>query len=123
MSVKFSRGLSAAFSRSAWRPCPGAEHRGCLSCARPREPVYVGRSRDLRRRSRHLSGRGSRDLARWLRTKSRGPLFFEFEELLTPEQVESILIKNLRDARPGQPSEGNRPGRPVLSVAAVPRRK
>jgi hypothetical protein len=60
-----------------------------------RRPFYVGRSRvNIRERLlRHVIGAGSTKIAEALAWHR--PLEFEFEEMISPEQAESVLIQTL----------------------------
>jgi len=64
-----------------------------------RQPLYVGRSRrDIRRRLlAHLNQRGNSRIAQAV--LQRELLTFEYEHLLSVEQVESILIRHFGTTR------------------------
>ena len=63
------------------------------------QPVYVGRSRrNIRERLLcHLSQRGNRKIAMAIRQGI--PLKFEYEPMISVEQVEAVLIRELGTSR------------------------
>jgi excinuclease UvrABC nuclease subunit len=81
------------FNREEIRKVPGASGVYLVYIKQSQKPFYIGRSRcDIRRRLFcHLNGIGSKRIKELLLKKTL--LRFEWEELISVEQTEAILIR------------------------------